>query len=745
MRRVGSHPTMTGLVLAIAAFALVVVRCDGRVLEVTNSNYAETIGRAHFATIIYHIDGCEPCHEALRVAEEASSIIEERNIGAMFAKINVSDGANLPKDVDGAPEKLGITTFPTIRIAHFGRFNQQLTRVPRRSADELASFIDVMARPASLELLTADHLVRVLENGRERVPVVVGYYTHIDSQYRLGEMAEMFRGLVQFFHISPGHVETVLHELTSNETLKRRYAAVVRSSTMPRRNTFIIYKQQLRDGVDIFGQRMVKARTELRDRAKQQVRAVKHSGFDPLRADGGDDSASTMPAGRDAPAAAAIQPSSAELRGGGATAWFFSPTVNFIDAFADANHPDEESAEPSLLHGPTFDRQGVLVFLSRHVFPPVDVLTTYNREHINVRTPYVLFFFTSAVSLGVAEEMREEKQAKHHGLHDERSFLMHSQTQLRYVGGRFEAISDEYTNYTYVFAAYEENRQVFHMFGLSLEDYDAGKQNLIAVLRGEEKYVYRGPSAFSAVDVKVWLRRVESGNETQYKRSTPEPPEVGDAGSGALAIVVYDTFNRYVVSNRSRDVFVFFSHEDPRSERALKHFQDIAKAESGNSDVLVAAFDALNNDPPEKFDYDALPAAFYVRRGGSSADVKPIAYDGDFTLRSLAVFAKTHASNPLRNTFAGDTSSSESEGEREDADKKQNTQDRASASYEKQQPIMDENGNVIVDEEKLKTMYGAKQSIKYVRKEGSNTYEAQPVDDGSKPKASGVATHARRT
>jgi hypothetical protein len=701
-----------------------------RLYDVTRENHERTVGRAGFALVVYHQAGCAPCDEVLEVVREAAAETGARGIPGLYCLINMSNPDDIPRGVEYDPEKLGLSTFPALRVAHFGRVNHKLMRIPRRTADELASWVDMMARPSSVGLRTAEELVTTVERAVRRAPAVVGAFADQDSQNRLREMADEFRGLVQFYHLEERAVAEVLLDLRANATLRRRYLVATRQTSgaptanrkaaeadgdrwadvLPRRNSFVIYKQQYRNDVDLFDRPMKKARKAQTQKTKRAAPA-----FDPLRADGGDAASS-------GDVSLVNKPSPEDLRAGGMTAWFHAPTVSSLAAFADRFDPDEfvASDAPQLLTGPNVDRLGLLRFIARHVFPPVDVLTVHNREHINLRTPYAVLYFTEAVSAAVADEVEAKDSVVVHGIHEERSYLLDAVNELRYVAGRLESLSDEFPEYSFLFCAYNDNRQVFHQFGLDIDAYEQGKPNLIGVVRGEQKFTYTGApkDLFDARHLRDWLRQVDSGLIKGFVKSTPAPQAEPAAGSGRLSVVVYNTFDRYIIHNRSRDVFVVFAHETTESERMLKHFASIAAAEANNTEILVVAFDALNNDPPPTFPYEALPTAFFVQKGGHPTNVTPIEYAGDFSLRSLANFASQHAASPMRNNFTSPTKVGES-APPQAAAPDQTTHDKSSVQ---------------------------KRAPQYQRRGKSNTFvrigpDGNPVEDADGEQVSGTSVH----
>ena len=540
-------------------------------------------------------------------------------------------------------QRLGVTTFPSFKVLHYGRLNDQVPPMPHTTSG-IVDLMFHMARPPSLELLTVSDAVRAIRENRNKSTIAVGFYPDRGHAHVFQEIGNVFRGTVMFYHTS---TPAVIEHFPSSFS-----------------NTFVMFLHHSDDGTEYSNA----------FRGKRHVGYVLADGtkLDSLNGD------VMIFDGRTRQQQIGGERYSRDVVVQYVATYGFSPigiltgrnrhlynarNCSTLFMFLPFELPVEGAEKGDSVPNPAItgtckdDAAGNCVDDAGEVLP-------LNHPHV-----------VEPSRKEEPEKTKSNKALQGEPVPKNGGFLSKLTPELRYYANRFRKIlqkGPQYHNYSFLFVNPTENDQVFRQFGF---DYNMltpkpsrlkqrnslGVNNLIGVVVGERKYRY--PYDFFDIELlQAFLDNINMHRLPVFTASAPPPDKEPSHGEGKIFPVVYATFDRLIKKDVRRDsVVAMLSPYDELSRRAFRSLEHIANAEIGNDEFMVAVMDGTGNDPVLDFETATLPSIFYVPRKDKkrlrlsdsvTADgpsrFKLHSYDGDFSVESIAGFVTEEATVPLK-------------------------------------------------------------------------------------------------
>jgi protein disulfide isomerase family A protein 3 len=179
-------------------------------------------------------------------------------------------------------------------------------------------------------------------------------------------------------------------------------------------------------------------------------------------------------------------------------------------------------------------------------------------------------------------------------------------------------------------------------YGLELPD-----RNDVGVgLRDGTNY-YKMTTKFSTDNVRAFVESWSRGELVglEQQQAEMEHNDGGEEYSGPSSVVTLTNSNfKKEVTDSDRDIMVEFyapwcghcKNLKPEYDNASNQLKDVES-------VMLGAFDASEDSPPEGFDVQGFPTLYFVPGDKSS----PVPYEGAREAKSIVKFIQEHASTPF--------------------------------------------------------------------------------------------------
>ena len=206
---------------------------------------------------------------------------------------------------------------------------------------------------------------------------------------------------------------------------------------------------------------------------------------------------------------------------------------------------------------------------------------------------------------------------------------------LDYWKQKLAPIASKYQDITFCLA--DENDVKEELEALQLND--KGDNILIGLWATRtERYTLRFDDEFSTEELIEFLDNYKAGNLKPVIRSQTAPRK----NDGPVKVVVGSTFND-IVFDPKKDVLVeFYAPWCGHCKKLEPKYKKLAKKFKNNKNLVIAKFDASNNDAPPQFEYSGFPTIFFVP-AGAEKDSKPILYEGAREVKDMAEYLEKEA------------------------------------------------------------------------------------------------------
>ncbi|KAK1441724.1 hypothetical protein BgAZ_500560 [Babesia gibsoni] len=138
--------------------------------------------------------------------------------------------------------------------------------------------------------------------------------------------------------------------------------------------------------------------------------------------------------------------------------------------------------------------------------------------------------------------------------------------------------------------------------------------------------------SLSQVKLMNFVRDLRNGRIKHFVKS--EPPVPSRINTGVVKVVVGEDFNHKVIESDEDVLILFYTPWSGHSHNAKRVFRDLGRRVKGLSSLLIANFDAFNNEV-ENVSLSAYPTVMLYPHGDKH---KPLLYQGDIALEPLASF-----------------------------------------------------------------------------------------------------------
>lgn len=217
-------------------------------------------------------------------------------------------------------------------------------------------------------------------------------------------------------------------------------------------------------------------------------------------------------------------------------------------------------------------------------------------------------------------------------LEDEEDPIEHWKQKLR-------PVADEYRNITFCLADEKDTKEELQALQLD----DKGDDIFIGLWASRtDRYTLRQEDEFSIEDLKDFLDDYKAGKLTRVRRSQPKPRK----NDGPVKVVVGDTFQD-IVFDPKKDVLVeFYAPWCGHCKQLEPKYKKLGKKYKSNEKLVIAKFDATNNDAPPEFEFSGFPTIFFVPAGAEEGG-KPTVYEGARELKDMVEFLENEATFSL--------------------------------------------------------------------------------------------------
>ena len=205
-----------------------------------------------------------------------------------------------------------------------------------------------------------------------------------------------------------------------------------------------------------------------------------------------------------------------------------------------------------------------------------------------------------------------------------------------YWRSKFVPLAKKFTDITFAISDEKEFKEELKFIGLGekLEDI------VIALWSSQkDKYIYSEDDVTSE-DLEEFIDNYNAGKIKPYRRSQPKP----NKQSSPVTVVVGSTFDE-IVLNSNKDVLIeFYATWCGHCKALAPKYKALAKKYKDNDKLVIAKFDATENDAPSDFEFSGFPTIFFVAAAKNS---KPITYEGEREVKNMVEFLEENATHSL--------------------------------------------------------------------------------------------------
>ncbi|GMR42615.1 hypothetical protein PMAYCL1PPCAC_12810 [Pristionchus mayeri] len=200
------------------------------------------------------------------------------------------------------------------------------------------------------------------------------------------------------------------------------------------------------------------------------------------------------------------------------------------------------------------------------------------------------------------------------------------------------AVANKYAKDKYKFAVADEDEFSKELQELGLGD--SGLEHNVVVFGADNKKYPMNPEEFDEEldeNLEAFMKKISSGHAKPYVKSAPVPKD----DKGPLRSLVASNFAK-VALDESKDALIEFYAPWCGHCKAFepKYKQLAAALAKDEPNLVLAKFDAIANDAPERFDVEGFPTIYFAPSGQKD---KPIKYSGNRDLDDLKKFMQKHA------------------------------------------------------------------------------------------------------
>lgn len=154
----------------------------------------------------------------------------------------------------------------------------------------------------------------------------------------------------------------------------------------------------------------------------------------------------------------------------------------------------------------------------------------------------------------------------------------------------------------------------------------------ILLKNGKNKFILG--ETFTSEAIKAFLKKDETGDVESFVKSQDIPDEKEENN---VVVLVSKNFKHEV---ENKNVFVFFYAPWCGHCKSAKPEYEKLKDSLNDSDVVIAKFDATENDIEHpKLDVQGFPTFYFFKKGDYN---NPLKYEGGRTLNDWKDFVKTN-------------------------------------------------------------------------------------------------------
>ncbi|XP_061680725.1 protein disulfide isomerase family A, member 8 [Syngnathoides biaculeatus] len=169
-------------------------------------------------------------------------------------------------------------------------------------------------------------------------------------------------------------------------------------------------------------------------------------------------------------------------------------------------------------------------------------------------------------------------------------------------------------------------------FGVGMSD-DGDLPVVTVRTKAGHKYAMREEFTTDGTSLERFLDRYFAGKLKRYIKSEPVP----DRNESAVQVVVAETFDA-VVNQPAKDVLIqFYSPSCPHCKKLEPVYTELAETLSGDTTVVVAKMNAVDNDVPPDYDVRGYPTIYLAPAGRKD---EPVRYEGGRELRDFLRFLR---------------------------------------------------------------------------------------------------------
>ncbi|KAG0702075.1 Protein disulfide-isomerase A4 [Chionoecetes opilio] len=217
------------------------------------------------------------------------------------------------------------------------------------------------------------------------------------------------------------------------------------------------------------------------------------------------------------------------------------------------------------------------------------------------------------------------------------SFSHHYVKGTQIIRNKILPVADKYRDITFAIAAEEEFDEEIKNLGFE----DSGEDIHVGVFTTSFKYRMEPEEDFSTEMLEDFVKDFKSGEVLPVLKSQPVPRRQ----EGPVRVVVARTFEQEVLETADKDVLIEFyapwcGHCKTLEPVYKKLAKQLAKS---HPNLVVAKMDAVANDVHPSFKVEGFPTIFFLR----AAEMKPIPYTGDRSLKSLKEFVIAESSSKM--------------------------------------------------------------------------------------------------